>query len=353
MHGDEYDTHAWTQKGATSQMVTEDPAGAWVLDSDDESNETDSLGDDWDMYRDFNNMGQGPSAEPEHGMHARKVGDVPRYSERSSKTHLVSVQPLLEQEKDFTRAYSFGSDDDTKLLRRGPMHEPMIELEDLPPLGTEFSSYERERMTRRSRRTRKRLGRLGYLDSWLRGYTPLCGWFGPRAAVAIGFVLVVVIGVTLFFVIPRVPSVTLVTKDPLVPAQARSDMAVTVQPTGFTMNGTLALHMDNSQGWIPSHLKTVEAVVKFQPQDTKVGEGKLKGPWIPGRTSTRLHVPISFSYKSPNATGDDTQLTFQDACAHLSLDLSVKVTLDVAGIAGTHTSLLDLPSFACPWELPN
>lgn len=115
------------------------------------------------------------------------------------------------------------------------------------------------------------------------------------------------------------------TKDPLTPANGRSDMELVGFPTGFryvhaeltcSMNGTLHLRVDNTAGWVPSHLLSLQTTVTYIPTKMVVGKGNAKSQWIPGHTKSALNIPIMFSHTSLNATGDDTQLAFQDACAH-------------------------------------
>lgn len=295
---------------------------------------------DWDVYRDFNNMSQSQKPEgvavvpvpqrDQDSLPSRRtatIGGIPPHHTRRSGPHLVSFQdtsgayPATFSDKhvhemqgstaDLSRGYSFANDDSRPFA-----HDLGDSALELAPLGEEFTSDEHERMTRKNQRQRWKYSQLGAVDSWLKGYKPICGWFGPRAAVAIGFAFVVVLGIALYFVVPRVPSVSLITNQPLKPRDGEGAMNITGFPTGFVMNGTLSMRLDNTDGWIPSHLKSLNAVVKYKPAKTKVGEGKISGNWIAGRRVSSLSVPIYFNYKSLNSTGDETQLAFQGACAH-------------------------------------
>lgn len=293
---------------------------------------------DWDVYRDFNNMNQSDKEEPipmqpapqrdQNSLPSRRaMAGIPRRNIQQMPPQLVSfhdvggmypatlsnqhIHDMQRGEFEPARGHSFASDDAKPFAY--DLGESTLEL---APLGAEYTSEERERMTRKAQRRHWKYSQLGAFDSWLRGYKPLCGWFGPHVAVFLIFGFVIFLGILLYFVVPRVPDVTLGMNQPLAAAGNVSAMRITGQPTGFTMNGTLAVRFDNSDGWIPSRLKTVNAVVKFKPAKTKVGEGTLKGKSVAGRKSTQLHIPISFNYHSLNETGDDTQLAFQKACAH-------------------------------------
>lgn len=293
---------------------------------------------DFDVYRDFNNMSTSAKEEPVH-KHTAPQRDQNTLPSRRAQTEshppprrrtgpqLVSfhdmgglypatmssqhVHDMQRVAYDTTRGHSFASDDAKPFAY--DLGESTLEL---APLGEEFTSEERARMSRKAQRRHWRYSKLGAVDSWMRGYNPLCGWFGPHVAVFTVFFFLVFLGVLLYFVVPRVPDVTLKTKDPLAAAGNTSAMEITAQPTGFEMNGTLTVRLDNGDGWIPSHLKSLSAEVHYKPAKTKVGSGTLKGKSVPGRKTSELTIPIQFNYHSLNSTGDDTQLAFQKACAH-------------------------------------
>lgn len=85
------------------------------------------------------------------------------------------------------------------------------------------------------------------------------------------------------------------------------------------MNGTMNVRLDNNDGWVPSHLLSLHTDVTLSSTNVKIGSGDVHSQWIPGREVTQVQVPISFSHKSLNVTGDDTQQTMQKACAHLCM----------------------------------
>lgn len=335
---------AWVHDDPSVYPTYEDSASAWAIQSDEED-ELDSEEEgvflthpDWDVYRDFNNMNQMDKHEfdvnqpvPQRDkatLPSRRLpGGIPPRSARPTVPHLVSfpdftgmyptaqsnqhMYNMQQSSGDVTRGHSFASDDAKPFA-----HDLDGSTLELAPLGAEFTEQEHEQMTRRARRKRWAYSKMGGVRSWAHGENPLCGWFGPRAAVFITFTVLALLGITLYFVIPRVPSVELATSKPLTPAGDVSAMNITAQPAGFFMNGTLTMRFDNSDGWIPSRLTNVHAIVKYKPAKTKVGEGSLSGKSIPGRTTTKVGMPIHFNYHSINSTGDDTQLAFQKACAH-------------------------------------
>ncbi|WFD19256.1 hypothetical protein MCAP1_001479 [Malassezia caprae] len=373
---------------------------AWDVGSDTESD--DSLGDDFDMYKDFNNQAQEP------GVKTRPVseyteGAIPPLSMRPKSGPLLQIPSAMDSHRSFydmslahENRFSMGDystglyDRDTKAFRPLIPNDSQWELDDRAPLGAEYTDMEREHMTRAYRRFYWRNKYLGKVDSWLRGYNPLGGWLGPQIAVILTVIVLTLcvdmsnssIGVGLFFVIPRVPHASIVTKNPITPLNGnKTAMALTGFPTGFEyvapshsrMNGTLHVRLDNP-GWIPAHILSLATTVKALDTNVVVAKGDLAKQWVPGRQATTVHVDLSFSHKSLNITGDATQLLFQDACAHLctssaltkiaaqigqvclvthtALNLHVQMVMDVGGVLGKHTTSSDLRSLACPWELP-
>ncbi|SHO77517.1 Uncharacterized protein MSYG_1857 [Malassezia sympodialis ATCC 42132] len=358
------------QDAPAPHPLADDPQlAAWDVDSGSESD--DSLGDDFDMYKDFNNQAQEP------GVKSRPVtvyaeGAIPPLSMRPKSGPLLQVPSTVDVHTSFydtslahESRFSTGEcssglfDRDTKTFRPLIPNDSQWELDDRAPLGAEYTDMEREQMTRAYRRFYWRNKFLGKIDSWLRGYNPLGGWLGPQIAVILTVIVLALIGVGLFFVIPRVPDVSIVTNNPLTPMNGnKTAMALTGFPTGFQMNGTLHVRLDNP-GWIPAHILSLATTVKALDTNVIVAKGDLSKQWVPGRKVTTVDVDLAFSHKSLNVTGDATQLLFQDACAHLyqgtdrpTLNLHVEMVMDVGGLVGKHPSSSDLRSLACPWELP-
>lgn len=253
------------------------------------------------MYRDFLNLQQ-----DKHDVHAHTRPDsfakVPPLSSRNA------TRPLMHIPVPFDASSSFVGDE-TKAYDGsaffGP-HDSMMELTPLGPnAGEETWSRPRHKHVRRS------------CTTWLRGEWGMCGWFTRGTAVILGFVGLALFIVLIYFVVPRVPSVRLVTQHALTPATQKSDMQLLSSPLGFRMNGTLHLRLDNSDGWIPSHLLSLDTEVQLSKTKTVIGKGHAQSQWIPGRQVSRVNVPVTFAHKSLNESGDATQLAIQDACAHL------------------------------------
>lgn len=294
------------------------------------------------------------NSQPLVSMHSSPSGYDMTFNE-------MSVQDMQRASSSDMHRYShpWASASEDMLRSKSP-DESEADLLDVPPLGPEFTKEEHEQMTRKYKRRAWRKRRREAVVSWSKGRGRVARFCGPKVCVACTFAFLVVLGVVLYFVIPRKPTLSVVSKDPIKPVPNKGAMTVTTSPTGFNMNATLLLHADNSNGWIPSHVSDLHVDVELVKTKDKVGSGDLSGISIAGRKESLIHVPLIFSHKSLNATGDDAQLAFTQACAHLyqgterpSLNLNVKTTLGITGSIGKSKAEFPLNNWACPFEMPN
>lgn len=121
----------------------------------------------------------------------------------------------------------------------------------------------------------------------------------------------------------------------------------------------LNLRADNTAGWIPTHAKSIKVEVKELTTSKKIGEGSLDGISFPGRSKKLFQLPVNFSYRSLNLTGDPTYEAVHSACAHKytnvnrpNLLLNIKLSMDIVGLVGTKTTGTNLNA-PCPFELQN
>ncbi|WFD30017.1 hypothetical protein MSPP1_001030 [Malassezia sp. CBS 17886] len=373
---------AGAAQGAAGSQSHGAPAGgddayaarAWIIDdgeSDDDDDDSDV--DDWDVYRDFFNLGP-PSLQERSDAGALRALPAAGEPLVSFAAGSGAHTPFAEREDAdgmrgsaslgqlFSGGYTSVGDDSKQYMDdslAGP-RDSVLEMAEMAPLGPEFSEDERARMTRAARRKQWGQRRVDTFAEWAQGRRLLGGWFGPRMALVIGFAFVVVLAALLYFVVPRVPTVTLLAARPLQPAGKPDDMQITTSPAGFAMNGTLGLRLNNHDAWIPSHVLRLDTTVSYEAGKSKVGTGHITGRWVPGRQSTMLKIPVAFSHTSVNSTGDSTQLAFQKACAHpyqgvvrTQLSLHVKVVMEIGGVIGSKMSAFDMNDVDCPWTLPN
>lgn len=318
---------------------------------------------DWNVYDDFNNYQPTQSKTAvdvrQSLVDSISAGHIPGVSQPLIDTSVFGASQVPYSDVPMHQddaAWKYVSDASVG-------NESAIQLADFPPLGPEFTDEEREQMTRRYKRRQWRKDKRGAVVDWFRGIKikrRRVRIARPRLAAAICFALIIAIILLGYFLTPRIPTLTITAKDPIVPVPDKKAMEVTTSPTGFKMNGTLLVRADNKGAWIPSHIKSLTADVSLTKSKVRVGHGELSGPWIPARQRSKLEIPISFSHKSLNLTGDTTQKMFQDACAHIytgtqrpTLDLGVKLVIDIFGAAGTRETNTDITGLACPFELPH
>ncbi len=97
-----------------------------------------------------------------------------------------------------------------------------------------------------------------------------------------------------------------------------SGMSIGYAPANFSMEMKANLRGDNTAGWIPSVLTDIQATVTDADTSVPVGKGSLDSLTFNGRERTVFQLPIYFSYRSTNFTGDQTYSNFRLACAPLN-----------------------------------
>ncbi|CAO1631329.1 unnamed protein product [Parajaminaea phylloscopi] len=232
-----------------------------------------------------------------------------------------------------------------------------IELVTVPALGQEFSKEEMRDMSRRQKRKNKTSRRKRTASRWGKGEHKICGWLSPRLAVFFGFIFCVLLGVTLFFVIPRVPDLAFLSTNPLEAVPNSASMVTNYAPTNFSMTMNLNLRADNTGGWIPSRASKMKVEVTELTTNKKIGEGTLDDMSFPGRKKTVFQLPVHFEYRSLNLTGDPTFQVVHDACAHRYtnvnrpfLNLGVKLSMNIVGLIGKKATGTHINT-PCPFEL--
>lgn len=170
---------------------------------------------------------------------------------------------------------------------------------------------------------------------------------------------------------PLTTALRLASKNPILPLPDKHGMKITNNPIGFHMKGMLVLRADNSAAWIPSHIKSLSAEITLKKSNVRVGQGELSGAWIPAKKRNKLKIPLKFSHKSLNTTGDTTQKAFTDSCSRkcaclltdkgttrpsvyllTALDLGVKLRIDIYGMSGSRETNTYISDLECPFELP-
>lgn len=231
-----------------------------------------------------------------------------------------------------------------------------LDLAHAPVLGNDWSDGEAKREHESRRKTIARERKQKVAD-FTQGRRKLCGWLGWRQGVFIVFALLVALGVTLFFVVPRVPSLQY---DALKPMTADGGDATFLHlPGNFSFTGELNLAVDAKENWLPLVFSSFSLVVKEVTTNAAIGRGTLdSGTSVPGRKLSPLSVPVSFSYASTNDTDPTWQALYQ-SCKHNwpgqparpSLAFRVLVDMGIRGKIGTTEVSAAIAPFTCPFEL--
>ncbi|KAM0790195.1 hypothetical protein ACM66B_005511 [Microbotryomycetes sp. NB124-2] len=161
----------------------------------------------------------------------------------------------------------------------------------------------------------------------------------------------IILGLMLFFVIPRIPSIDWPDKPSASFTSSNQTALYTTVPARFDFSAQLKLEADAKSSWIPTRLTSVE-VEAFLQSGASIGSGKLDNSvGLPARGQRNITVPVHFSANYFNSS-DPTFMTVTTACANSGrLSLSFALRYKVQGRIGTSMTSLQAPNVACPVRL--
>lgn len=117
------------------------------------------------------------------------------------------------------------------------------------------------------------------------------------------------LGITLIFVIPRVPDFQFNADDPLTNSTSAYNKTVPTYfnraPTNFSFPGAAQLQLDTGSSYLPVHIHNLQADVYDLQTDRHIGTGSLASLTLPAKKFTPLSLPLNFSYVAIN-TSDQT-----------------------------------------------
>lgn len=317
----------------TSRDIQAGQKGAYF---DNRETQNASKGDDlnpdngWDVYADFNNAG-------------------PRYSSVKAKNDGYQALPSPSMRPPASV--------------RGQEADTPVELVTVPALGAEWKAEELRAMTKKGRKEDRDYERRQKFKAWWRDEIGLCGKWGTRRTIVwLAFFLICATGIILAFTIPRVPSFTWNTGAPLANSTNEDDEPKFGRfPASFTFNASLDVHLDTGKNFLPLKFKHMHAEVASLDTLKKIGEGDLYGYVLPAKAFTRVLIPVTFNYTAAN-TSDTTWSTVYNACRNKNqytggvrpgINLSVAVSMDIAGLVTKSTTSATLTEAPCPFELSN
>ncbi|KAJ3556762.1 hypothetical protein NM688_g1846 [Phlebia brevispora] len=286
----------------------------------------------FDIYADFNNTG-------------------PRYSKATFG---------LDNGYRPVNSPSFKLESDTTSNTGAP-----VEMVTVPALGPEWGAEEMRGMTKRGKREVVNERRAQKWKEWRRGERGLCGRYFTRKFLAwFLFFFCGALGLTLVFVVPRVPGFQFNQDTPLTNASVAFNKTVPTEfsraPANFSFPASADLQVDTGSNFLPLVFSWLHATVYDLSTNREVGTGVLGHMTFPAKQQTQLYLPLNFSYVATNDS-DQTWNNWYNACKNPAIysdgtrpPVQFRLTLDfkIDGLIGTKHDAADITNAACPITLP-
>ncbi|ORY76925.1 hypothetical protein BCR35DRAFT_119000 [Leucosporidium creatinivorum] len=177
---------------------------------------------------------------------------------------------------------------------------------------------------------------------------------GKQRWVFITFALAVVLGLLLYFVIPRAPGVNWgdqTSSTALTSTNTSGTYSTT--PTNFDFSAEVALDFDARGSYIPTKLYDLEAIIYDLDTTVQIGTGKMDGSAkLPGRSITTVTMPLLFQMSFTN-TSDTTYSDVIRSCTNSgnSFPLTLSFTYKISGVIGSKSAKLQSQDLTCPVTL--
>ncbi|KAI0931007.1 hypothetical protein AcW1_007125 [Taiwanofungus camphoratus] len=284
----------------------------------------------WDVYADFNNQG-------------------PRYSTAfvhrdTGYRQVPSPSPLKMEEES------------------GPSGP--VEMVTVPALGPEWKASELATAKKKAKREDRFDSFALKWKAWNRGETGLCGpYFTRRFTAIFFFAFCIALGITLAFVIPRVPSFAFNTDHPLINATAPFNESVPVEfnrsPANFSFPAFGDIVLDTNSNYLPLVISKMQATVYDLTTGRQVGVGNLGKKSYPAKSFPTVQLPLNFSYVGVNDT-DVTWADFYNACRNPAanandtrppLQFNLELDMWILGLVGKKSTSATVTEAPCPITL--
>ncbi|KAI8388481.1 uncharacterized protein BYT42DRAFT_560229 [Radiomyces spectabilis] len=186
-------------------------------------------------------------------------------------------------------------------------------------------------------------------------------WCGlrRRTIVYVAFVFIVIVAVIWYFVWPRVPTLQFLDAD------LREEPPAKGPPPNFEVHlkWNISMTTDNSENWVPTHIKALTVEVFDDNTQEKIGTGSSGPLVLAAKKSQTIPMNIDIDY-GPKRQATDTYNDLLGACyiskqstvpedqenlKQQKLNVIFRVTYHIAGFAWTTTaSVKPANGFACP-----
>ncbi|CAG8538690.1 12840_t:CDS:2 [Ambispora gerdemannii] len=138
-----------------------------------------------------------------------------------------------------------------------------------------------------------------------------CCCCSRRICVFIVFFILVALGITLFFVWPRIPELQ------ILGAKADGTPNISVDPPYIKMNFSITIEIKNPENWVPIKFNKIEAQVydlnTIASYDRPIATGMITKYSLPPRQTSTLDFPIEVDYVGKDVN-DATIQDFLSAC---------------------------------------
>ncbi|WVN90224.1 uncharacterized protein L203_105460 [Cryptococcus depauperatus CBS 7841] len=231
------------------------------------------------------------------------------------------------------------------------------ELVSVPVLGPEWRKVELHDLSRRGQSEIKDHKRKRAWRAWTRDQRGLFGtkWLTRRVFIFFVFFFLAALGVTLYFVIPRVPSFTFYKDQPW--TVNNDTIAFSRTPTNFSFAGNLNIYGDASSSYLPVHFKHLEATLYDETTNKKIATGDWGNHMMAHKAQQPVILPVNFVYSTVNAS-DPTWSNMYKACGHIwtgtvrpSLKFRLVLKMSIVGLTNKPAISTQIGDVACPFEL--
>ncbi|KAG8933805.1 hypothetical protein FRC01_007051 [Tulasnella sp. 417] len=293
-------------------------------------------GPGWDVYADFNNAG-------------------PRYSAAFGVPGIKGDNGY----RPLSRPDTLGSK--SKKGGTSTTYEPEVELVTVPAMGAEWSAQELRDMKKSGRAEIKAEKRQRAWNAFVRDQEGLCGvpWLTRKVIVWGAFAFCIVLGLTLFFVIPRVPNFGFAYGTPLV-GNGGPTPYFNRFPANFSFTGGVDLQADTHSSFIPVHFRNISAELYSADTFKLVATGSTGPLTMPAKSYVPLPLNMTFSYSAVN-TSDETWNLYYNACQNKiaivggerpGLNVRLLLKMQISGLIGSYGAATLLSNVPCPIQLP-
>ncbi|KAG9300384.1 hypothetical protein G9A89_010008 [Geosiphon pyriformis] len=184
-----------------------------------------------------------------------------------------------------------------------------------------------------------------------------CCCCSRRLCVILTFVILIILGVTIFFVWPRKPTAKILDATP----NNKITPVIKLQPAIIKMGFNLRVQIQNTENWVPIRFNKID--VKVYDSNTlstftgPIATGNITDYSLPPRTTTIVVFPLTVDYIGI-ATGDPTIQDFVKACIPQkgggkanTLNVRADIKLFLWGISWIYkpTISVQISDLVCPY----